>query len=72
MVFVNKKKRFEVSSTVNCRSFQFSLVVYCRSFPRWLTVAGFIIRQLTVEGHFRLLHVFLSQMCQQQFSNKLL
>ena len=51
MVFVKKKKknRFEVSSVVNCRSF-----------PRQLTTVGLLPRQLTIEGYFRLLHVFFS------------
>nr|ABD32306.2 hypothetical protein MtrDRAFT_AC149490g17v2 [Medicago truncatula] len=44
--------RFEVSSIVNCRSFQFSSIVYGRSFPQYLTAAGSIIGQLTAEEHF--------------------
>ena len=41
---------------------QHASAVNCRGFPRQLTAADFIFhRQLTIEGHFRLLHVFLSQ-----------
>ena len=55
MVFVKKKGlKFP-------RQLKFSSVVYCRSFPRQLIAAGSIIRQLTAERHFRLLHVFFNQ-----------
>jgi len=41
---------------------QHASAVNCRGFPRQLIAAGFIFpRQLTTEGHFCLLHVFLSQ-----------
>ena len=39
----------------------FSSVVNYRRFPRQLTAAGFYFQHLTIEGYFRLLHVFLSQ-----------
>ena len=41
---------------------QHASAVNCRGFPWQLTAASFIFPwQLTTEGHFRLLHVFLSQ-----------
>jgi len=41
---------------------QHASVVNCRDFPWQLTAAGFIFpQQLTVEGYYRILHVFLNQ-----------
>jgi len=53
MVFVNKKKGLKFPPQLTVEVFLDSLLSKFSSVVNWL--------QLTAEGHFRLLHVFLSQ-----------